>query len=651
MVVSFLAGISRHRLGMNLTRLPDIYGVSKAVIMRQIAFSCAVSLIAITLNAHPGASQSAPAKPTAPSDSITIPQGQKFILQLDTAIHTNSTRKGDRVEFKVAGDVVVDNKVVIPAQTWVRATVTKSKRAGRLAGRAVVQLQFDEVRLADGSTLPLRATILRVGVTPVDAKSGQPSLKGESGAGGNVAAVASAAGQGALIGVYSGSLKGVMYGGAAGATISLVAMILQRGPDLDLPRDTMLEARFDQPLAVPVAVVQRSEQALHAEQLARNREPEPIVETPLPDDTGVKSKPVLTRTARIARPPAEAGGDSQQTAETQPVAVPTPEEAPIPPRADVQPPPPVSSGTPSPSQAQTQAPDPAGFKLSVNVKMVLVDAVVRDRAGRMIDDLTREDFRVFEDGVQQQIATFSRDQLPLAVALVVDRSGSVAPYIDELRRIANRALRQLKSGDKVALFSFANTVERIVDLTTNRQEIADGIARIRAGGSTDIIDAIFDATTYLAKVAPDHRRAIILVSDNQPTVRPQSSEGETIRMAMESETVVYSLRTSGEPLPLGMRLPSMVMGMGSVQKVAQETGGEVINVASVGMLDPALDQVVTRLRLRYAIGYYPSSRAQGGAFHSIEVRLIERLGKPGSDYFMHARRGYYSTADRAASSD
>ncbi len=608
--------------------------------MKRIVYAGAlIVLLAMGLSAQSGGSQTAPATIPVPSDSLKVPQGQKFILRLETAIHTYSTRKGDRIQFRVAGDVIVNNQVAIPAQSWVSATVTKSKRAGRIAGRALVQLKFEEVTLADGSTFPLQATIVRVGVDPVDARNA--GIKGEAGTGGDIGAVAAAAGQGALIGVFSGSLKGIMYGGAAGAAIATIGMVLRRGPDVDLPRDTMFEARIDQPVTIPMAAARRSEQEHRAEELAKNREPEPRTEPPTADDPGVATRPVLRRPATGAEP--------QTPAEPSPAPEPKVETASVPQPSDIPPPPVTPSQPEARPRVQGGAPDAGGYRLSVNVKMVLVDAVVRDRTGRMMDGLTRDDFRIFEDGVPQQIASFSRDQLPLAVALVVDRSGSVAPYIDELRRIANRALRQLKPGDQVALFSFANSVERVVDLTTDRDRIAAGIDRIRAGGSTDIIDAIFEATTYLAKAAPDHRRAIILVSDNQPTVRPQASEGETIRMAMETETVLYSLKTSGERIPLGLRLPDLVAGMGSVRKVAQETGGEVIDVASVGMLDPALSGVVSRLRLRYAIGYYPTSQAQGGAFHSIEVQLIDRLGRPGSDYSIHARRGYYSTADRAAS--
>ena len=255
--------------------------------------------------------------------------------------------------------------------------------------------------------------------------------------------------------------------------------------------------------------------------------------------------------------------------------------------------------------------------------MVQVDAVVRDRAGRLIDNLTADDFRVYEDGVLQEIQSFSRDELPLAVALVIDRSGSVGPYISELRRIATRALDQLKPQDEVCLFSFADTVDRLEDLTTDRQRIVDAIDRIRTGGGTDITDALHDSVTYLARIAPGHRHAIILISDNQQTVNPQASETETIRTAMETETVVYSLKTSGDSLQLASQLPSLILRGNPVSKITQETGGEIISVNGVSSLDSALGSVISRLRMRYSLGYYPSGTAQGGAFHAITVRLTD----------------------------
>ena len=149
-------------------------------------------------------------------------------------------------------------------------------------------------------------------------------------------------------------------------------------------------------------------------------------------------------------------------------------------------------------------------------------------------------------------------------------------------------------------------------------------------------------------VAPARRRAVILISDNQATTKPRASEGDTIRMAMETETVVYSIKTPGEATPLTMRIPNWLGGMGSVRKITEETGGEIIEVWSAGSLDAALATAVSRLKLRYALGYYPSQPQRDGAFRKIDVRLVDRFGRPGSDYFVHARRGYYSQTDRAA---
>jgi VWFA-related protein len=558
---------------------------------------------------------------TPASESVTIPSGQKFIMQLETALHTRTTHKGDRVEFTTAADVIGDDQVLIPNKSLIRATVTKAKRAGRLSGRAEIQLQFNDVRLVDGTVIPIKATITHMGFDPVDPQNGEnPKLKGEAGAGADAKTVASGSAQGAIIGVLTGGMRGAAYGAAAGAAISAVGMVLRRGPDLDLPRSTMFEAQFDKPINIPVKSLQSQNTPAAAP------EAETHVTEAFPDMDGTRSRPVLKDVRR--EQPSE-GITASGPAETPPEA--SPSEPPV--RANSEP----------------RTAESAATTIRVKVRMVQVDAVVRDRAGHMIDNLAADDFRVYEDGTLQEIQSFSRDELPLAVALVIDRSGSVGPYISELRRIATRALDQLKRRDEVCLFSFAATVDRLEDLTTNRQRIVDALDRIRTGGGTDITDALHDAVAYLARIAPDHRHAIILISDNQQTVNPQASESETIRTAMETETVVYSLKTSGEPLQLTSRLPSLILRGNPVNKVTQETGGEVISVNGVSSLDSALGSVISRLRMRYSLSYYPSDAAQGGAFHAIAVRLTDRHGKAGSDYFMHAKRGYYATGSSAAS--
>jgi Ca-activated chloride channel family protein len=546
-------------------------------------------------------------------------------MELETPIHTRTSRKGDLVKFSTAADVVVDEQVVIPNGSSVQGLITKSKRAGRLKGRAEVHLKIEEIRLANGSLLPLSASITRVGFDPIESKDYKdPKIKGDSGTGGDVGAIVKGGAQGAIIGVLTAGPKGAMYGSAAAAAVTGIGMLLRRGPDVDLPRSTMFEAMFDQPLEISADALPR------IAQVARSRPAEIPRDRPARILTEATPEPELPRQPRpvLRRPDSAPAGDPASS---------TPEVHP-----------PAAAPTPLPSASTEQYPPvpAAELTLSIKVRMVQVDAVVRDRAGRMIENLTKDDFEVFEDGLPQEIQSFSRDELPLAVALVIDRSGSVGPYISELRRIATRTLDQLKPKDEVALFSFADGVRRVEDLTADRKRIADAIARTRPGGGTNIVDAVHESITYLAQSAPERRHAVILVSDNEATVQPKSSEGAIIRKAMESETVVYSIKTAGQAPLLAMRLPSLLAGAGSVKKITKETGGEIMDAKNVASLDAALASVIARLRMRYSMGYLPPSTSQVGAFHAIEVRLADDHGKPGSDYHVHARRGYYATAER-----
>ena len=574
-------------------------------------------------------------QPAAASGTYIVPSGQTFILQLETDLHTNTTRKGDKVKFSTAAEVVADSQTVIPSRSLVWGTVTESKRAGRLAGRAEIRLRLDEIRLADGTMVPFHATIVRVGYDPVKpAGAGDPGVKGESGAGADAGTIVKAGAQGAIIGVITAGPRGAMIGSIAGIAVTAAGMIFRRGPDVDLPRDTMMEAKFDQPLTIPESAVATAK--AQAQPQLQDMPAEPQTAVPAAEKTS-PPRPKLTRNDQSAPPPV---GNPPATRPTEDPPVAKPSENP----PAVKPAEGSPVATPVPSNAGT--PRSAGaHTLSVDVRMVLVDAVVKDRGGRILENLQKEDFQVFEDGKTKELQSFSRDELPLAIALVVDCSGSEAPYIQELRRVAERALQELKPEDQVALFSFAADVRLVEELTTDRKRISDGLNRIRAQGGTNIIDALYEAAGYLKAEARDRRRAIILISDNQVSMNSRSSEAATIKVALESETVIYSIKTKGMALPLASQLPSVLGGSGPVGKITEETGGEIINAANTSSFGSALSGVISRLRLRYSLGYYLASGAQG-AFHSIEVRLDDRFGRAGKDYVIHARRGYYATSDR-----
>jgi VWFA-related protein len=284
------------------------------------------------------------------------------------------------------------------------------------------------------------------------------------------------------------------------------------------------------------------------------------------------------------------------------------------------------------------------FSLSVNVKLVQVDAVVRDGAGKPVTGLQKEDFIVYDDGALQQVQHFSRDELPLAVALVIDRSSSVAPIMDRIQNAAFKALQQLKRGDQVALFSFAADIDLLEPLTTNRQRVANRIGDIRPGGGTRIFDAVSEALRYLQDNAEERRRAVILISDNLES-DSRTSANTVVQSGLKTETVIYSIRIRDDS-PRVTLVPTLPPGLtrGStfdrVERLATETGGEVFDAKS-SALDAVLATAVNRLKLRYTLGYAPSSTASPDRFHTIEVRLTDRFGAYGSNYTVMSRRGYY----------
>jgi VWFA-related protein len=303
-----------------------------------------------------------------------------------------------------------------------------------------------------------------------------------------------------------------------------------------------------------------------------------------------------------------------------------------------------------PAPGSQLPPETGGFTLKADVNLVLVEATVRDDKGRIIDDLKPENFHVFEDGVEQKITYFSRDELPLAVALVVDGSGSVAPTLGELHNAAYDTLSQLKPVDQVALYSFATHPERLVDLTTNRQSIADSIMSIGSVGGTNIADALYASIEYLGQETRDRRHAVIMISDNEPTAKGDFTGADVIRLALETQTIVYSVRVGRDRLEGTVDEPGWIPGARWVSRIMDETGGEIIDMAALGSAEKAMAAVIARLKQRYTLGYQSSNTGSNHAFRAIDVRLSGPTQVSKHPYRIFARHGYYPVPESVPSS-
>jgi Ca-activated chloride channel family protein len=295
-------------------------------------------------------------------------------------------------------------------------------------------------------------------------------------------------------------------------------------------------------------------------------------------------------------------------------------------------------------QRPLRAQDPGqeeGSTLRVSVNLVLLDATVKTKAGRIMGDLKKDDFEVREDGAPQKLEIFGRDELPLEVALVLDLSDSIGPFMGPLREAATTALASLKPEDQVALFTFATEAELRVPFTNDKSKIAEQFGSFKIGGATNINDGIFVAAKYLLGAPLKGRRVIILISDDVGTDAGGQGTHDIVTEAIASDAVLYNLKIPGYNPASTLFYASMVPGLVNIRKVMDQTGGETFDVKDVGNLDSQFRALIQRIKTRYTLGYYTQANGATGKPHKLDVRLRSSFGKKGHDYVVLAKNGYY----------
>ena len=289
----------------------------------------------------------------------------------------------------------------------------------------------------------------------------------------------------------------------------------------------------------------------------------------------------------------------------------------------------------------TQEKDPVDV-IKVSTDLVVFDAQVIDKKSkRVIGDLTRDDFELYEQGVKQQISFFSRDELPLSIILLLDVSGSVRPILHQIRDGALNALQHLKADDEVAVMAFATKTELIQNFTKDRslvsQKIEAATASERLGRATILGPALDSAAIEMANApAQSSRRVIIVVTDNI-AVTDSKEEKQILEELLDSGTVVYGLIVRAA---IGKVFNVVFLGtIHGVNHFVEQTGGEILG-AGKSEVDARLAVVIDRLRARYAIGFRPTARAGNDEFHPVEIKLAaatRRKEKP----LVLTKRGYY----------
>ena len=274
-------------------------------------------------------------------------------------------------------------------------------------------------------------------------------------------------------------------------------------------------------------------------------------------------------------------------------------------------------------------PQPRRGVFRSGVELVQVTATVRDVDGRLVGDLTREDFEVFEDGRPQPITQFQRGRVPLSLGIVLDKSESMyGQRMDDARFALRRFLVDLlEPTDEVFLIVFNHDPELEASWTLGPASLEGRLDNVRPYGATAIYDAMNLALPLFA-TRSHQRAAVVIISDGSDTASDVGVR-QVQEQVRRSDAFVYAVGIDAlESRPINDRLDPQTL-----RDITDESGGYTEVIRDSPDLVPATERIAEELNHQYTLGYTPD-RSPDGRYHSIRVHVRD------ADHVVRARRGY-----------
>ncbi len=334
-------------------------------------------------------------------------------------------------------------------------------------------------------------------------------------------------------------------------------------------------------------------------------------------------------TAADSRPRRVSGA---QTPQTRPTPTPAPQL-----QTPRQTPTPAATPSASPAEGQDagQEVDPDEV-VKVDTSLVNLNVRVIDRANRPINDVRQDEFKVFEDGVPQQIFSFTRAEVPISYGLVVDNSGSMKSQLEKVIDATRTIIDQNKPGDETFLQRFVDSekIEILQDFTASKDDLFDGLDKMYTeGGQTAVLDAVYLAAEHVGKhkkgdaLNDRRRRALILVTDGEDR-SSFYNQAKLFEFLRENDVQIYVIGFVNELDSQGgiIRKSAKDKAVGLLNKLATETGGRAFYPASLTELPGIADEITRDLRTQYVVSYSPTNKRRDGTFRKVNVR-IEDSGK------------------------
>ena len=347
-------------------------------------------------------------------------------------------------------------------------------------------------------------------------------------------------------------------------------------------------------------------------------------------------------------------GIGSQAPSQPPLATP-PGEAPPPPPTNA----PATQTPTNQAPASTQAPpagqQPAGtagqqagqspeeeqngiYVFKAKVEEVVLHATVLDEHQRMVTDLGKTDFTIYEDGVPQTITSFRREDIPVSIGVVIDNSGSMRLKRPAVNQAAINLVRASNPQDEVFVVNFNDEYYLDQDFTAQIPKLQEALEKIEARGGTALYDAVVASADHLKKNARLDKKVLLVVTDGEDNASRETLEQAVRRLQEENGPTVYTIGLLGEERQRRARR--------ALSALAEQTGGVAFFPKDLGEVNSITQEVAHDIRNQYTIGYRPKRPQSLGGYRSIKVEAHAHGYKK---LVVRTRTGYYAGQERAAS--
>lgn len=354
-----------------------------------------------------------------------------------------------------------------------------------------------------------------------------------------------------------------------------------------------------------------------------------------------QSTPQAGTQAQTPQPPQGQAQPQAQSPQQPPAQTPQPAQQ----SPQGQTPPQTSPDTNAPNQPgdtvrvpqQPSREDNGVFVFRKDVEEVQLHATVVDDKRKLVTDLARNDFTVFENGRPQKITSFRREDIPVALGIVIDNSGSMRDKRPAVNQAAINLVKASNPNDQVFIVNFNDEYYLDQDFTSNTSKLKEGLEQIDSRGGTALYDAIVASAEHLKKNATLEKKVLLVVTDGEDNASRESLEQALRRLQEEKGPTVYTIGILGDG--------RVKRAKRALTEIADDTGGVSFFPKDLSEVDAISREVAHDIRNQYTIGYRPSTPQNVSGYRTIKV---EAKAPGHNKLFVRTRSGYYPGTERAS---